>query len=141
MTPRAHEHRMTHDAWPRLDVGAGRETSQSLLLWSQIVGKTRLALCPMMNHWWQVPLVLSARGLTTTPLPIDDRVFDLELDFIEHRLIVRTSDGGIESMSLCDRTLSGFYAEYMRRLDLLGIRVSINPAAVEITDSIRLDQH
>jgi hypothetical protein len=73
------------NAWPRLD-GGGSETSKSLLLWSQILGKTRLALSPMVNHWWQVPLYVTARGLTTSPMPIGDRVLDVELDFIDHRL-------------------------------------------------------
>jgi hypothetical protein len=128
------------DPWPRLDVGGGAETSQSLLLWGQILGKTRLALSPMVNHWWQVPLMVTARGLTTTPMPVGDRVLDIELDFIDHRLVARTSDGAVESMSLCDQALSGFYAEYMRRLTKLGVSVIINPLAVEMVDLVRLDQ-
>jgi hypothetical protein len=128
------------DPWPRLDVGDGAETTQSLLLWSQIVGKTRLALAPMVNHWWQVPLMVTARGLTTTPMPVGDRVLDVELDFIDHRLVARTSDGAIESMSLCEQALSDFYAGYMRRLRSLGVVVSILPVAVEIADSVRLDR-
>jgi hypothetical protein len=128
------------DAWPRLDVGLGAETNQSLLLWGQIIGKTRLALSPMMNHWWQVPLVLTARGLTTTALPVGDRLLDLELDLIDHRLIARTSDGGVESMVLEDRPLADFHAEYHRRLGRLGVSVAINPTAVELPERVRLDQ-
>lgn len=128
------------DVWPRLDVGGGAETRQSLLLWSQIVGKTRLALCPMLNHWWQVTLYVTARGLTTSPMPAGGRVLDIELDFIDHRLVARTSDGAVESMLLCDQPLAGFYAEYVRRLANLGVSVPIYPLAVEIPERVLLDQ-
>jgi hypothetical protein len=132
--------RADSEAWPRLDVGGGIETSQSLLFWGQILGKTRLALCPMVNHWWQVSLKLSARGLTTTAMPVGDRVLDIELDFIDHRLIARTSDGGVESMGLCDQSLAAFYAEYTRRLGKLGVSVTIDPIAVEMSDRVLLDR-
>jgi hypothetical protein len=131
------------EVWPRLDVGGGAETSRSLLFWGQILGKTRLALSPMVNHWWQVSLRTTARGLTTTPMPIGaigDRVLDIELDFIDHRLVARTSDGGLETIGLCDRPLSQFYDEYMRRLANLGVDVKIDPLAVEIVDRVRLDR-
>jgi hypothetical protein len=128
------------EAWPRLDVGGGAETSQSLLFWGQILGKTRLALTPMVNHWWQVSLRVSARGLTTRAMPVGDRMLDVELDFIDHRLVARTSDGGTESLSLCDQPLSGFYAEYTRRLGKLGVAVTIDPIAVEMSDRVLLDR-
>ena len=128
------------EAWPRLDVGGAAETRQSLLFWGQILGKTRLALSPMVNHWWQVSLRTTARGLTTTPMPIGDRVLDIELDFIDHRLVARTSDGGLETIGLCDQPLSQFYEEYMRRLAHLGVDVKIDPLAVEIVDRVRLDE-
>jgi Family of unknown function (DUF5996) len=128
------------DAWPRLDTGGWQETSRSLLLWSQILGKTRLSLSPMVNHWWQVPLYVTARGLTTTPMSFGNRVFDVELDFVDHRLVVRTSDGTVESMSLCDQPLAAFYAEYLHRLANLGISVTIHPVAVELPERVRLDQ-
>jgi len=128
------------EAWPRLDVGGGAETSQSLLFWGQILGKTRLALCPMVNHWWQVSLRVSARGLTTMAMPVGDRMLDIELDFVDHRLVARTSDGGVESTPLCQQSLSGFYSEYMQRLAKLGVSVKINPLVVEIPDRVALDQ-
>lgn len=128
------------EAWPRLDVGGGQQTSQSLLLWGQILGKTRLALSPMVNHWWQVPLYVTARGLTTSPMPVGDRVLDVELDFIDHHLIARSSDGGVESMSLCDGPLAGFYADYARRLTKLGVDLAIHPVAVEMPERVLLDQ-
>jgi hypothetical protein len=128
------------DPWPELDVGRGPETSQTLLYWAQIVGKTRLALCPMMNQWWQAALTLSARGLTSSAMPVGDRLLDVELDFIDHRLVTRTSDGAVESMSLCDQPLATFYAGYLRCLANLGVEVAITPVAVEIPDLVRFDR-
>ena len=128
------------DPWPRLDVGRGEETRQSLLLWGQIVGKTRLALLPMMNQWWQAALTLTARGLTSSAMPIGDRLLDVELDFVDHRLVARTSDGAVESMSLCDQPLSAFYAGYLRGLQSLGVEVRISPVAVEMPDLVRFDR-
>jgi hypothetical protein len=129
-----------HEAWPRLDVGRGAETRASLLLWGQIVGKTRLALTPMVNHWWQVPFVLSARGLTTGVMPIGGRVLDVELDLVEHRLVARTNDGGVQAMGLGEQTLASFYAGYTRCLDRLGVTVNIHPATVEMTELIYMDR-
>jgi hypothetical protein len=126
--------------WPRLDEGDGPETASTLQLWSQIVGKTRLALCPMTNHWWQVALYVSARGLTTSPIPNGDRVFEVEMDLVSHRLIMRSSDGGSESMPLGDGPLARFYAEYREKLDRLRIDVTMNPFSVEMPERIRLDE-
>jgi hypothetical protein len=128
------------EAWPRLDVGAGAETRKTLLLWAQIVGKTRLALSPMINHWWQVPFYVSARGLTTSKIPYGDIAFDVELDLLAHKLVMRTSEGGVDALELCDRPLPGFYREYLDRLAGLGIDVRIRPFAVEIVESIHFDR-
>ena len=130
----------TQDAWPRLDVGGGAETNQSLLFWTQAVGKTRLALCPMVNHWWQVPLTVSARGLAASPMPVGDRVLDLEFDLVDHRLVARTSDGAVASMKLGERPLASFYADYRRLLGSLDVDVAISTMIVEIPELIRLDQ-
>src|SRR3954454_16215126 len=107
---------MTIDAWPPLDVGGGSETRQSLLYWGQIVGKTRLALCPPLNHWWHVPFKVSARGLAGSPMPFGDQVFDIELDLIDHRLVARPSGGAVGSLALHAQPLAQFYAEYQRLL-------------------------
>ena len=127
-------------AWPPLDGEAREETSRSLLLWGQILGKTRLALAPMMNHWWQVPFYVTARGLTTSPMPTGDWILDVELDFIDHRLVARTSDGGLETMRLCDQPLCGFYAGYEACLARLGVGLSIHPVAVELPERVVLDR-
>jgi hypothetical protein len=127
------------DAWPRLDLPGWEETARSLHLWSQTVGKTRLSLAPMENHWWQVPLYVSARGLATSPIPSGGRWFDVEMDLIAHELTIRASDGGVESMSLCEGPLKGFYDQYMDRLRALGFAVKIYPVTVEIPERVRLD--
>jgi hypothetical protein len=127
------------DPWPRLDVGRGDETRKTLLLWGQILGKTRLALAPMTNHWWQVPFYVTARGLTTTPMFTGERALDVELDLIDHRLVARTSDGAVETLALAACPLAGFFAEYQRLLERLDVRVAIDPVAVEIPELVRLD--
>ena len=137
MSPRDDDVR---DPWPRLDAGGGADTRQSLLYWAQAIGKTRLALCPMTNHWWQVSLTVSARGLATSPMPIGDRVLDLELDFIDHRLVGRASDGAVASMSLRAQPLAAFYGDYRRLLRSLDVVVAISPTVVEIPELVRLDE-
>jgi hypothetical protein len=129
----------TNEAWPTLDGDGGRETATTLQLWSQVIGKTRLSLCPMTNQWWQVALYVSARGLTTSPMPVGERVLEVELDMIDHRLDARTSDGAVESMPLQDGTLAGFYAQYAGALSRLGIPLHIWPVAVELPEPIHLD--
>jgi hypothetical protein len=128
------------DPWPALDTGDGMETSSTMLLWAQIVGKTRLACCPMENHWWQVALYVTARGLSTSPIPFGERVFDVELDFLAHRLVARSSDGAVESMTLGPGTVARFYADYLGKLHRLGIDLTLFPMAVEVPERVRLDQ-
>src|SRR5262249_23220904 len=115
--------------------------SSTLLLWTQIVGKTRLAYSPMTNHWWQVALSITARGLGTSPIPYGDRVFDVEFDFIDHQLVMRSSDGRVELMGLSDdRSVADFYAEYADKLQPLGVALRLWPMAVEIPERVHLDQ-
>ena len=128
------------DAWPRLHTADWMETSTTLLLWAQLLGKTRLACCPMTNQWWQVALYTTARGLGTSPIPFGDRVFDIELDFLAHRLVMRSSDGAVDSMTLGDRSVASFYAEYMDKLRRLGLAARVWPVAVEVPERVRLDQ-
>jgi hypothetical protein len=129
------------DSWPRLDLPDCLETSNTLQLCAQIVGKTRLALSPMTNHWWQTPFYLSARGLTTSAIPAGSRAFDAEIDFIAHQLVLRTSDGGLEAMSLGagGSSLADFHREYLDRLARLGIELTIQPFSVEMPERVRLD--
>lgn len=118
--------------WPSLPLEAWRETYATLHRWTQIVGKTRLALAPMMNHWWHVAFTVTARGLSTTAIPYGTRAFEVELDFIDHRLDARTSAGTARSMALAPRTVAEFYEEYLAMLDALGIQVTIWPVPVEV---------
>jgi len=105
-------------------------------MWMQIVGKTRLALAPKENHWWHVPLYVSARGLSTTAMPYRSGAFEVEFDFIEHRLIVETSDGATRDIALRPRTVADFYREYVGALESLGIVVKLWPVPVEAADPI-----
>jgi hypothetical protein len=93
----------------------------------------------MTNHWWQVPFYVTARGLTTSPIPVDRRIIDLELDFVGHRLIGRASDGAGAQLPLEEQPLSSFYAGYRELLQHLGVEVKLYPYAVEIPERIRLD--
>jgi hypothetical protein len=123
-------------AWPELPLASWRDTYATLHLWTQIVGKTRLALAPMENHWWQVALYLTPRGLTTSAMPYGERTLSVELDFIEHRLHFRSSDGATRRMELRPRTVADFYAEYMDGLRELGVRAKFKPSPAEVVTAI-----
>ncbi|MEA2724811.1 MAG: hypothetical protein QOH59_2582 [Gemmatimonadales bacterium] len=125
------------DAWPALPLDSWRDTYETLHMWTQIVGKTRLALAPMENHWWQVALYVTERGLTTSPIPSADRTFAVDFDFLEHNLSVRTSDGMERTLPLWPRAVADFYADYLALLRSLGIEARIWPVPVEVESSIR----
>src|SRR5438270_6327326 len=102
------------ETWPAaLPVAAWQPTYATLHRWLQIVGKTRLALAPMQNHWWQVVLYLTSRGLGTSPMPAGERTLEIEFDFIDHQLRARTSDGEARSLPLAPRSVAEFYDKYM----------------------------
>jgi hypothetical protein len=105
-------------------------------MWTQIVGKTRLALASNENHWWQVPLYVTPRGLTTSTIPYRERTFVVDFDLIEHALVVRTSDGATRTMALAPRSVADFYADYMMLLRNLDIDVRIRPVPVEVEVAI-----
>ncbi len=126
--------------WPDLTLSAWEDTRDTLQLWTQVVGKVRLALEPMVNHWWQVPLYVSARGLTTSLMHDGERGLEIEFDFVDHKLDLRTSDGGIRSVPLEPRSVARFYAETMTALDDLGVHVRILARPVEITEAIPFAQ-
>jgi hypothetical protein len=111
-----------------------------LHMWAQIVGKVRLALTPLINHWWEVPLYVSARGLTTSAIPYRERIFEVEFDFIEHALRIETSAAETEILELAPRSVADFYQEFMASLKSLGIDVKIWPMPVEVPNPIRFDQ-
>jgi Family of unknown function (DUF5996) len=124
------------ERWPELPWREWRSTVATLHMWVQIVGKVRMALAPPLNHWWHVPLYVSARGLTTSPIPYRSRLFEVEFDFVEHRLQVGDSDGRVFTMALEARSVASFYREFMDGLRALGIDVRISTRPVEVADSI-----
>ena len=128
------------ETWPALPPPAWEETRATLHMWTQIVGKIRLELAPHVNHWWQVPLYVSARGLTTSPMPYGTRLVEIEFDFLEHQLVVRSSDGGYSSLPLTAQPVADFYAAMMDALRALGVEVSIWTTPVEVEDRTPFEQ-
>ena len=123
---------MANDAWPALPLEAWQDTYATLHMWTQIVGKIRLEQTPLVNHWWNVPLYVTARGLTTSPMPYRDRTFEIEFDFIAHQLRAECSDGATATLDLRPQTVADFYNEVMRALHGLGIEVKIWTMPVEV---------
>jgi hypothetical protein len=124
------------EAWPALPLREWQETYHNLHMWTQIVGKVRLELTPAMNHWWNVPLYVNARGLTTSPIPYGRSVFEVQFDFVDHKLLIDRSDGVRKAIELLPRTVAEFYAEFMSTLRSLGIEVSIYAKPVEVVNPI-----
>jgi hypothetical protein len=127
-------------SWPPLVYADWQDSCATLHLWTQIVGKIRLALAPPVNHWWQVPLYLTSRGLTTSPMPYRGQTFQIDFDFIDHALRIAGSDGRRETLPLRPCSVADFYAEIMGRLRALGLEVPIWTTPVEIADPIPFDQ-
>jgi hypothetical protein len=126
--------------WPELIFEEWQDTLATLHMWTQVVGKIRLEQTPLVNHWWNVPLYVSARGLTTSPMSYGDRIFEIEFDFIDHKLRIECSDGGLTTLALRPQSVADFYKEVMSELGGLGINIKIWPMPVEIPDPIRFDE-
>jgi hypothetical protein len=126
--------------WPRLDFSDWSDTCATLHLWTQIVGKIRLKLAPMVNHWWQATLYMTARGFTTSPMPYRQRSLQIDFDFLNHQLLLRTSDGREERFALAAMSVADFHAEVMGRLRALGVEVYIWRMPSEIADAMPFDQ-
>src|SRR5439155_20565709 len=116
-----------------------QDTCATLHMWTQIVGKIRLALAPPVNHWWHVPLYLTARGLTTSPMPYRGQTFQIDFDFIDHALRIDTSERRREMLPLRPCSVADFYAAIIGRLRALGLDVHIWTMPVEIGDPIRFE--
>jgi hypothetical protein len=127
-------------AWLPLPLAAWKDTCDTLHMYTQIVGKVRLALAPRMNHWWQVPLYVDARGLTTSAIPYSGGYLEIRFDFVTHTLSIETSAGSVRTIPLGPCAVADFYAEVMQALRSLGIDVSIWRMPVEIPDAIPFDQ-
>ena len=121
-------------AWPSLPFEAWGDTCATLHMWTQIVGKVRLVCTPWTNHSWHVPLYLTARGLTTSPIPHGSRLFQIDFDFLGRQLSIETSDGGCGTMKLEQRSVASFYEELMARLEELGVGVAILTTPNEVPD-------
>lgn len=127
-------------AWPELTLSEWEDTRDTLHLWTQVVGKIRLELEPMVNHWWQVPLYVSARGLTTSLMHTSTTGLEAEFDFVDHALVLRTSAGGESRVALEPRSVADFYGATMTALSRLGVEVSIFARPTEIPDAIPFEE-
>jgi len=129
-----------HDPWPALPLADWQDTRDTLHLWTQMVGKVRLALAPAVNHWWQVPLYVDARGLTTSLMPYRGMGLEIVFDLTAHELQLLTTRGERRRMTLEPRSVADFAAEFRAHLTGLGVEVPINPMPVEIVDAIPFDR-
>jgi hypothetical protein len=130
LTPRTDD----DDVWPSLPYAEWTPTLTTLHMWMQIVGKVKLELSPFLNEWWNVAFVVTARGLSTATIPFGQCMFQVDFDFIDHRLAIHVTDAQSRSMPLVARSVADFYAEFMSVLESLGIQVKINTHPVEVDD-------
>ena len=126
--------------WPALPYDAWKDTYATVHLWSQVVGKIALVQAPPLNHCWAVALRVTPRGLTTRPLPHGERTFTIQFDFLDHRLLIRASDGETRSLPLEPRSVADFHRELMATLQAMQLPVRIRPESVELPEAIRLDR-
>ncbi len=134
-TPRA----ALEEIWPELPYTPWQATAETLHLWTQVVGKIRLALSPWVNHSWHVTLYLTPRGLTTSAIPHGRHVFEIRFDFIAHELTIEKSDGARRVLPLRAQPVAEFYATLLRTLDAMGLAVTIHPLPNELPDPIRFE--
>ncbi|MGA7686468.1 MAG: DUF5996 family protein [Terriglobales bacterium] len=128
------------ECWPALKLDAWKDTYATVHMWTQIVGKVRMRLTPLVNHWWNVPFYVTARGLTTSRIPYGQRAFELNFDFIAHQLVLETTDGMRKTLALAPRSVADFYQEFIAMLQSAGIEVKIWRMPVEIPNPIPFDQ-
>ena len=127
------------ECWPALPLDSWKDTYATLHMWTQIVGKIRLRLTPLVNHWWNVPLYVTSRGLTTSRMPYGNRAFELWFDFIQHRLVLEVCDGTVKTLALAPRSVADFYQEVFAMLRSANIEVRIWKMPVEVPDPIPFD--
>jgi hypothetical protein len=132
-TSRAH-------VWPSLSYDEWKDTYATLHMWTQVVGKIRFEQTPWINHSWHVTLYVTARGLTTSPIPYDTRTFQIDFDFIDHRLVIQTNDGALRGLELRPRSVADFYREVVATLNELGLEVRIHTTPNEVPDPIPFEQ-
>ena len=131
---------MTIDSWPELPLREWKDTLATLHMWTQIVGKIRLKQSPFENQWWNVPLYVTPRGLTTSAMPYNERMFQINFDFIDHNLIIETTDGSTKKFGLQPRSVAEFYKEMMTALESLKMPVTIWTTPVEVPERIPFEE-
>jgi hypothetical protein len=131
---------LTNTIWPSLPLAAWQDTYETLHLWTQILGKIRLALSPQINHWWHSTLYVTPRGLTTSTIPYGTRTFEMSFDFLAHHLQIETSDGITRTIALVPRSVADFYQDVMSTLSAIGIDVQIWTMPQEVQDPIPFEQ-
>src|SRR5260370_11137921 len=124
------------DAWPPLPLKEWQDTRATLHMWMQVVGKIRLVTSPRMNHWWEVALYVSARGLTTSPMPYDAGTFEMAFDFIDHKLVILTSGGAVKQLPLAPRSVADVFRDTTAPLRAMGIHGTIWPLPQQSPDPI-----
>ena len=126
--------------WPDLPLAAWSETCDTLQLWTQIVGKVRIALTPLVNHWWNASFLVTARGLAAKAMPYAGRTLDITFDFTNHRLLIEASDGRVETIGLKAMAVADFYNEFMQRLRRVGVDIHIWTMPGEIENAVPFDK-
>ena len=126
--------------WPALPLAEWQDTYDTLHMWTQIVGKVRLALTPKMNHWWDVALYVNPRGLTTSAIPYDSGIFEIRFDFLEHQLVIETSKDQTALLPLTAMPVAEFYREFRARMASLGIQFKILARPAEVPDPIPFEE-
>ncbi len=139
-TRRPYSPALKEEVWPELPLEAWQDTYATLHMWTQIVGKIRLALAPMTNHWWQVPLYVTSCGLSTSPMPYGARICQIDLDFLRHEMRLTTDTGEERALALAPRPVADFYAETMHALRALGVEVAIWTTPVEVPERIPFER-
>src|SRR5476649_932443 len=129
-----------HAPWPELPTASWRETCETLQLWTQIAGKIRLERTPWLNHSWHIALYVTARGLTTSPIPDGTRSFQIDFDFIDHVLRISVSDGATRQFALAGQSVASFYAAVMAKLAELGIHIAIDDMPSELPNPVRFSE-
>jgi Family of unknown function (DUF5996) len=141
MTPEPMRSRVSDsEALPALPFDSWKDTQSTLHMWAQIVGKVRLKLCPLVNHWWNVPFYVTARGMTTSAMPYQQRAIEVHFDFIDHRLSIESSDGRVVTMALGPQSVAEFYKRFMAALGEVGVNVHIWTVPSELPNPIPFEQ-
>jgi hypothetical protein len=128
------------ELWPALPLAEWEDTCHTLHMWTQIVGKVRLELAPLQNHWWNAALYVNTRGLTTSPIPYRGEALEIQFDFVEHRLEIRTSYGKFQAIALAPKSVAAFYQEFCTALREIGVNITIDPKPQEIPEPILFDK-